>query len=122
MKLKLGNWEESLVRPRPHQITACLVGEKDDGEVNLAKQCAALGLCWPTVGGWPAKTRPEPWRIGRPIVDYGIAVFDVLVDAGLAPSEVWRAASEAYNWATGLLPAESEVQAAADFSGAPTGG
>jgi hypothetical protein len=111
----------TLVKPRPSAILAFAATDRDDPESYCFRQCAALGLCWPAVGAWPAPKRPT-WSPGRPIVDYGAAVFDALLEAGRTLPAVLAAAKLAYEWALSTLPKEQEIKAAADFSGAPAGG
>ena len=121
-EVTLGKLTEQLVKPTPTQAVACQIDPKrDDMEVNLAKQCAALGLCWPR-STWPAGSRPQPWRLGRSIAEYGSEVFDCLVEAGHSPGKVWQAAGKAHTWAQSTLPQEVAVQAAEDFSEAPESG
>lgn len=75
---------------------------------------AALAVCCPQVAAW----------VGGPPFDgdvlaYGARVLDHLINEGARLREVLAAGREAWSLCAGSLPDEAEVQATADFSGAP---
>ena len=120
--ITLGAVTATLLPCSPFTALALIPAEGEGAEVGIAKACATIGLCWPTTGGWPAKTRPKPWVPGASLIIYGASVFDALSHAGHATSAILEAATKAYTWAVSALPSEQEVTAAEGFSGAPTGG
>jgi hypothetical protein len=120
--LTLGKATETLTACSPFAAFALIPLPTDDSENRLARMFAALGMTWPTVGAWPAKTRPKPWKPGDSVVAYGAAVFDALSRAGIPNGPIITAAGEAYQWAMSILPTDEEVGAAVGFTAAPEGG
>jgi len=54
----------------------------------IAVQAAALRLCWPSGVTWPTQIPPGPLRLGERLADWGEAVLEGLVGAGLDPAAV----------------------------------
>lgn len=94
----------------------------------IALGAAALYLSWPINRAWPTRPRPRPWRVGQDIESWGHGLFDQLADAGVSLGAgddgdgLIHACGVAYDWAARSLLREGEVEAAANFSEAPTGG
>jgi hypothetical protein len=87
----------------------------------LALGAAVLALSWPEGAAWPTRSRPRPWRLTDPLLDYGGRIFDDLGDA-LGLDEAARISQEGFWWGLGARVTEDEVVAAEGFLEAPVAG
>jgi hypothetical protein len=87
----------------------------------LALGAAVLALSWPDDAAWPTRSRPRPWRLTDPLLDYGSRIFDDLGDV-LGLDEAARISQDGFWWGLGARLTEEEVSAAEGFSEAPVAG
>lgn len=89
----------------------------------IAVQAAALRLCWPSGVTWPTQIPPGPLRLGERLADWGEAVLEGLVGAGLDPAAVVSpAGAVAVELCRSRLPRKAAVDAAVGNSAAPPAG
>lgn len=86
----------------------------------LALGASALVECWPMDVAWPYQPRPRKWRPGERIEQAGHDVFDRLADLD-GIKATCEACSKAYAWSLSSLMSKEEMDAARDFSEAPSG-
>ena len=126
--ITLGTREEVLVKPSgmtKQGLRAHLSRMEDNPALLTAVAAAALALCWPTGRRWVGSVQPKPWRVIKPIEEYGAAILNDLdelyggTSAGI--TELQTALMVAFSWAVNQGIIEREVAAAEDFSEPPEG-
>lgn len=102
------------------QIAVATARERAGSEpvAALALGAAVLALSWPESAAWPTRSRPRPWKLTAPLLDYGASVLDDLSEH-LGLDEAARLAQEGLWWGLGARVTEEEVAAAEGFSEAP---
>ena len=111
MEVKLGKYGDiKLKAPRSlatcMQFTALWAGDND--RAVLAQLCAgALGVCCDPLPIYaPSASAP---------LDYGFMVLEELLNAGIAPSKIYKLGSECLALMAGKLPSEDDVTEAENF-------
>ena len=124
--ITLGGIEATLTEPSPilvYALAGASPGSMDAEtlEQRLALGCAALHGCWPKGVTWPTRPPPRPWRIGRPVMEYGAEVFDALVRSGLDVPALADAGMQARLWGITTVATEEQMAEVEGNSEAPTG-
>lgn len=101
-----------LARPRPIEQQALYLPPDFSTAIGVAHGIAALRMCWPPDVAWPILQRPPSWRLRDRIEEYGAAIYDALVRAGVDEGQVVKASTVALRYALGL-PQEADVKAGA---------
>ena len=109
-----------LVRPRPIEQQALYLPPEGSTAQWVAHCAAALRMSWPEGVAWPILQRPPSWRLRDRVDEYGGAIYDVLIRAGIPEADVVNAGKAALSYALGVEPvAQADVDAAKGFSEPP---